>query len=130
VIDYTAEDPMNGSERYDVILDIGGNTPLRRLRRAMTRTGRLVFVGGENGGDWTGGFGRQLLAFALSPFVRQRFVMLASKEHHAHLDRLAALVDLGKVAPHIDRRVPLGGLVEAMHDLEAGRIRGKVVIAP
>jgi NADPH:quinone reductase-like Zn-dependent oxidoreductase len=130
VIDYTAEDFADGSATYDAILDVGGGTSLRRLRRALTPTGRLVFVGNEYGGDWTAGFGRQLLALALSPFVRQRFVILAAKEHHSHLEKLAAFVDLGQVAPVIDRRVPLAGLVPALHDLEAGRIRGKVVIAP
>jgi len=130
VIDYTAEDFADGTATYDAIVDIGGGTSLRRLRRALTPTGRLVFVGNEHGGDWTAGFGRQLLALVLSPFVRQRFVVLAAKEHHSHLEKLAALVDLAQVAPFIDRRVPLAGLVPALHDLQAGRIRGKVVIAP
>ena len=130
VIDYTTEDFAEGSTTYDAILDIGGGTSLRRLRRAMTPTGRLVFVGNEHGGDWTAGFGRQIWAKAISPFVRQRFAILAAKEHHTHLEKLAAFVDRGQVAPFIDRRVPLAGLVSALLDLEAGRVRGKVVIAP
>ena len=48
VIDYTREDFAEG--RYDVILDIGGNSSLRRLRRALTAKGTLVLVGGEGGG--------------------------------------------------------------------------------
>ena len=62
VIDYTEEDFTDGSGRYDLILDIGGNTRLSRLRRALTTTGTLVIVGGENKGNWTGGFGRSLRA--------------------------------------------------------------------
>ena len=130
VIDYAAEDFADGSATYDAILDIGGGTSLRRLRRALTPAGRLVFVGNERGGDWTAGMGRQLLALALSRFVRQRFVILAAKEHHSHLEKLAAFVERGQVTPIIDRRVPFAGLVPALHDLEAGRIRGKVVVAP
>lgn len=39
VIDYTREDFADGSQRYDLILDIAGDSPLRRLRRALTPQG-------------------------------------------------------------------------------------------
>src|SRR5215212_9611984 len=39
VIDYTREDFAEGDQRYDVILDIGGNSSLARLRRALTPEG-------------------------------------------------------------------------------------------
>lgn len=128
VLDYAAQDVVDGSVRYDLILDIGGNTPLRRLRRALTPTGRLVFVGGENGGDWTAGFGRQLGAFALAPFVKQRFIMLMNKEHYSGLERLAALVLEGKLRPLIDRRIGLAAVPDALRALEAGEVSGKVAI--
>ncbi len=128
VIDYTQRDFADGALRYDLVLDIGGNTPLARLRRTLTRTGRLVFVGGEQGGDWSAGFGRQLRAFALAPFVRQRFVMLMSREHFADLERLSALVEAGRLAPVIDRRCPLSSVADAMRDLEMGKVCGKVVV--
>jgi NADPH:quinone reductase-like Zn-dependent oxidoreductase len=129
VIDYTRHDFADGATRYDLVLDIGGNTPLPRLRRALTETGRLVFVGGENGGDFTAGFGRQLQALALAPFVRQRFVMLMSREHFSDLERLATLVEAGKLAPVIDRRCPLASVAEALRDLEAGKVCGKVAVS-
>ena len=40
VIDYTRDDFADGTQRYDLILDIGGNAPLSRLRRALTPPGR------------------------------------------------------------------------------------------
>ena len=54
VIDYTRDDFADGDQRYDLILDIGGNAALSRLRRALTPTGTLVIVGGEERGRWTG----------------------------------------------------------------------------
>ena len=35
VIDYTREDFAQAGRRYDVIVDIGGNASLARLRRAL-----------------------------------------------------------------------------------------------
>jgi NADPH:quinone reductase-like Zn-dependent oxidoreductase len=128
VIDYTEDDFTDGSRRYDLILDIGGNTPLSRLRRALTPTGTLVIVGGENKGNWTGGFGRSLRAPILSLFVRQRLTMLASKEQHADLESLTELIEAGKVAPSIESTYPLDQARDAMRHLEAGTVRGKVVI--
>ena len=54
VIDYTHEDFADGKQRYDLILDIGGNPSLSRLRRALTPKGTLVIAGGETGGRWLG----------------------------------------------------------------------------
>jgi NADPH:quinone reductase-like Zn-dependent oxidoreductase len=49
VIDYTAHDFLDGTTRYDLIIDIGGRDAVRRLRRALTRTGTLVITGCEAG---------------------------------------------------------------------------------
>ena len=70
VVDYTREDFAKGEQRYDVILDIGGNSSLSRLRGVLTPKGRLIIMGGETSGRWLGGSDRQIRALALSPFVR------------------------------------------------------------
>src|SRR5207244_2633257 len=71
VLDYTREDFADGRTKYDVILDIAGNSSLSRLRRALSPRGTLVLVGGEDGDILTGGMGRQLRALLISPFIRQ-----------------------------------------------------------
>lgn len=128
VVDYRHEEFADGRERYDLIVDVGGNTPVSRLRRAMTPRGRLVFVGNELGGDWTGGFGRPLGAMLLGLFVKQRFMMLTSKEHYSSLERVAALAEAGHIRPAIDRRIALADVPAAIADLEAGRVRGKIAV--
>ncbi len=128
VIDYSREDFADGVERYDLILDIGGNSHLSRLRQALTPKGTLVIVGGENGGKWTGGFGRQIRAVGLSMFVGQRLTMLASKEHHTHIEAVSQFIEDGQVAPIVDRTYPLAEVPDAMRHLEAGRARGKIAI--
>jgi len=72
VIDYTHVDFAESEQRYHVILDIGGNSSLSRLRRALTPEGTLVIVGGETDGRWLGGTDRQLRAHMLSEFVGQK----------------------------------------------------------
>src|ERR671913_470208 len=72
VIDYKRENFAEGDERYDVILDIGGNSTFARLRRALASPGTLLLVGGEGGGRRLGGTDRQLRAMMLSPFVSQK----------------------------------------------------------
>ena len=127
VIDYTREDFADGTRRYDLILDIGGSTPVRQLRRALRPRGTLVFVGGENSGNLTG-LGRQLRGALVSPFLRQRLVLLMAKERAADLERLSGLIEDGKLVPSVDRSYPLEEAPDAMRLLEEGRVRGKVVI--
>jgi NADPH:quinone reductase-like Zn-dependent oxidoreductase len=128
VIDYTEQDFADGTRRYDLVLDIGGNASLSRLRRALTATGTLVIVGGEEGGRWTGGIGRQLRALALSPFVRQRLTLQVTKEHHRDLEPLARLIEAGTVTPSVGRTYELAEVADSLRDLEAGEARGKLAI--
>ncbi len=128
VIDYTREDYLDGSHRYDLVLDIGGNNRLSRLRRALSPTGTLVIVGGEEGGNLTGGFDRQIRALVLSMLVSQRLTMLASKERYTDLEALSPLIEDGLVTPVIDKTYSLAEVPAAMGHLEAGRAKGKIAI--
>jgi NADPH:quinone reductase-like Zn-dependent oxidoreductase len=87
-----------------------------------------VIVGGEDGGDLTGGMNRTLRALALSAVSRQRFANFINKERASDLERLTGLIDAGQVTPSIDRTYPLDQVPEAMRHLEAGLVRGKVAI--
>lgn len=127
VIDYSQDDFADGDRQYDLILDIGGNSTLSRLRRALTPNGTLVIVGGEDRGRWIG-MDRQLRALALSPFVGQRLTTFGPKEHYTVLERLTELIDDGQVVPVVEQTYPLGEMPDAMRDLRAGRARGKLVI--
>jgi NADPH:quinone reductase-like Zn-dependent oxidoreductase len=128
VVDYTAHGVTDGSRRYDVILDLGGNTPLRELRRILDPRGALVIVGGESKGNVTGGLGRGLRAPLWSLVLGQQMSMLASNERHPSLEEVSQLIDGGKVTPTIDRTFPLAQARAAMRHLESGQARGKIVI--
>jgi NADPH:quinone reductase-like Zn-dependent oxidoreductase len=128
VIDYTREDFAGGQQRYDAILDVGGNASLSRLRRALTSKGTLVIAGGETEGRWLGGTDRQLRALVLSPFVGQKLGTFISRENHEDMVVLKELIEAGKVTPVIDRAYPLSDVPDAIRYLREGRARGKVVI--
>src|ERR671921_1308331 len=128
VIDYTQEDFAEDDQRYDLIVDIGGNSSLARLRHALTPEGTLVIVGGEGGGRWLGGLQRQLWATMLSPFVSQKLGTFVSTPSHEDLLVLGELVESGKLTPVIDRTYPLAEVPEAMRYLEGGHAKGKVLI--
>jgi NADPH:quinone reductase-like Zn-dependent oxidoreductase len=128
VIDYTREDFAGGGQRYDVILDIGGNSSLARLRRALAPRGTLVITGGETDGRWLGGTDRQLRALVLSPFVGQKLGTFISSENHEDMIVLKERIESGKVTPVIDRNYPLSEVPEAIRYLEEGHATGKVVI--
>jgi NADPH:quinone reductase-like Zn-dependent oxidoreductase len=130
VIDYTREDFTDGSRRWDVIIDTAGRRPLRKLRRALTPKGTLVIVGGDGGGNWTGGFGRQMLrAPLLSLFSGQRIEPLTAKRNRDDLEALRALIEEGTLSPVVDRAFALTDVDGAIRYLASGHPRGKVVVA-
>jgi len=128
VVDYTRDDFADGEHRYDAILDIGGNSRLSHLRRALAPDGRLVIVGGETDGRWLGGTDRQLRAQLLSPLVSQKLGTFIASENSEDLMVLRELLEAGKIAPAIDRTYPLSDVPAAMRHLIEGHARGKVVV--
>jgi NADPH:quinone reductase-like Zn-dependent oxidoreductase len=129
VIDYTRQDFTAGARRWDVIIDTAGRRPLSQLRRALTPNGTLVIVGGDGGGNWTGGFFRGVLRAPLvSKFVGQKLMGLATKERAEDLQAVSELIDAGKVKPIVDRTYPLIEAPDAIRYLEKGHPKGKIVI--
>jgi hypothetical protein len=77
-----------------VILDVGGNASLSRLRSTPTPKGTLVIAGGETDGRWLGGTDRQLRALALSPFVGHKLGSFISRENREDLVVLKELIEV------------------------------------
>ncbi len=127
VVDYLRQDFADGVHRYDLIIDIAGNSSLSRLRRALTPSGTAVIVGGESKGNLTGGIDRRA-GHDRDPFINQRLTGLASKERASDCEILAAHLAAGTVTPSIDRTYPLDQVRSAMRHLESGKVRGKIAI--
>lgn len=129
VLDYARDDFADGTRTYDLILDIGGGSSLKRLRRALKPRGTVVFVGSENAGSITG-MGRQLRGALLSLLVRQRLAILMARERASDLEQLTEHLEAGRVIPTLADSYPLDQARTAMELLESGKVRGKVVIIP
>jgi len=128
VVDYSLEDFTATGTRYDLILDIGGNTSLSRLRQALTPKGTLVIVGGETSGKWLGGTDRQVRAMVLSMFVSQKLGTFIAAVKQEDLLVLAQLAESGQLTPAVDRTFSLDEAPKAIRHLDEGHARGKVVV--
>jgi NADPH:quinone reductase-like Zn-dependent oxidoreductase len=128
VVDYTQTDLTELDDRFDLIVDIGGRNPLSKLRHVLTPTGTLVIVGGEDGGRFTGGIGRNLRAVLSSMFTKQRLTFFISSESRQYIDPLVEMVASGEVTPAIGRQARLDETADAVREIEAGTATGKTVI--
>lgn len=130
VIDYKREaiDARGGG--YDVVLDIAGNRSVRELRQVLAPKGRLVFVGGEDGGPLLGGLGRQVRARVVGWFTGQRMAGMLARPNAEAIEELLAVHRAGGLAPVVTRRYYLDGARQALADIGAGRITGKAVVVP
>ncbi|MGB0112132.1 MAG: NAD(P)-dependent alcohol dehydrogenase [Ilumatobacteraceae bacterium] len=129
VIDYQTTPVQAISDRFDLIVDIGGRTAVRTLRRLLVDRGTLVIVGGEDGGKLTGGIGRNLRAVMMSPVVEQRLTFFISSATREYIDPLVEMLAAGDVVAAIGQRSPLVDTAAAIRAIEAGTAQGKTVIS-
>jgi NADPH:quinone reductase-like Zn-dependent oxidoreductase len=125
VIDYTRDDFARSGQRHDLILAVNGSRSIFDYRRALKPGGRYVAAGGS--------IGQVLQAIAIGPllsrFGRQKMSFMGiAKTNQPDLLILKALLEVGTVAPVIDKTFPLSETAAAMRYLAEGHARGKVVL--
>ena len=127
VIDYTREDFSKRPEKYDLIVDVGGDRSVGAMRRALAPGGRMIMPGAGRGrlgvlGRIVGGFVRTRLGQPVKFFY-------AGGPYLEQLATLRDLIEAGKVRPLIDRTYPFGDIPAAIAYVATERARGKVVIS-
>jgi NADPH:quinone reductase-like Zn-dependent oxidoreductase len=127
VIDYKKEDYTESSERYDLVVDMVGNHPLRRNLHVLEPNGSLVLVGGGKG-DWIEPMKGPINALLLDKFVEQRVVSMLARLDADDLAELAGLMETQAIKPVIDRQFSLSETPAALEYSETGRARGKIII--
>jgi NADPH:quinone reductase-like Zn-dependent oxidoreductase len=120
VIDYTKEDFTRCGERYDVIIDTAGTSPLSRCEGSLAEGGRLLVV--------LGSLPEMLRAPWVSLTTKKRVIGGVASWGVEDLRFLAALAEGGEFSPVIDRRYRFEEMVEAHRHVDAGHKRGNVVV--
>lgn len=135
LIDYTQEDFVQGSQRYDLIFDVASNLRFSDCKQVLTPTGKYLVIGhdhyGTQGRSLFGSIPKMFRLMAQTPFTDHlpdtRFSMPDKRELMATLsDALAA----GEITPVIDKVFPLEDAAAAIRYLVAGQARGRIVITP
>ena len=128
VIDYTSGDFTRTAQRYDIVLDTGGNRALGDLRRLLGPGGTLVLIGGEGGNRVLGSTSKWIQALVIAPFVGQRLRPLSTAPNKKDLLLVRGLIESGKIVPVIDRAFALKDVPDAFRYLKKRSGRGKIVI--
>ena len=112
--------------RYDLLIDNVGNKTIADYKAVLKPRGTCVVVGYTSNsllvhhmfkGPWASATGKQKIG-----------LMGSAKTNKKDMSSLKELIEAGKVKAVIDRRYTLSEVPEAMHYLETGHARGKLVI--
>jgi NADPH:quinone reductase-like Zn-dependent oxidoreductase len=137
VIDYAREDYLQGSERYDVILDVASILPQTKYKHVLTPTGRYTPIGHAHYGKASHFNGRLfgsmpyfvglLLRALLDPKQRKQIRIRSKLEI---MNELRALLEAGALTPVVGKTYSLRDVTTAMAELEEGRTVGRLIITP
>ncbi len=120
VIDYTQGDFAEGAGDFDIVFDVVGRAPYRRVARLLRPGGRYVVANPHTAqlirGFWASLTGDKKMIFS-SGAVRDE-----------HLRAVTELVETGALRPIIDRRYPLEQMAEAHRYAETEQKLGNIVI--
>lgn len=122
VLDYRTTSPAD-LPHFDVVLDTVG-TELPAYRRLLTRAGRMVAIAFDTDHPLTS------LSYIVgsTAFGPRRVRFFSGNPQADLLAELSRLTDNGTLRPVVDTVFPLAKIAEAHRALEAGGIRGKLVI--
>jgi len=128
VIDYTTSDYTRSGERYDWILAVDAHHGILEVRRALARNGVYLTLGGS---AWPILSAIVVGAVATAATSKRTGLMLWWKPfHRPDVERLETLMQDGAIKPAIDRTFALDDVVGALHWVDDGHARGKVLVVP
>jgi NADPH:quinone reductase-like Zn-dependent oxidoreductase len=139
VIDYKKEDFESILRDYDVVLNSQDSSTLEQSLRILKPGGKLISISGppdkgfakEIGLSWPLQLIMSLLSFKVRRKAKRQHVdysFLFMRAEGSQLGQITALIDAGIIQPVVDKVFPFEQTNEALHYVESGRAKGKVVI--
>ncbi|MGG4410726.1 NAD(P)-dependent alcohol dehydrogenase [Niallia taxi] len=124
VIDYTEEDVVKKSKKYDLVLDVVGNRSIFKWKQIINPDGKYVMIGG-----YTSLILHLLfMGRLIHKKENKKMGLLIHKPSKEDQDFLRDLYVAGKLVPIIDKRYSLSQVSEAINYLGEGQAKGKVII--
>lgn len=140
VVDYKKDDFEKMLRGYDVVLNSLGKDTLEKSLAVLKPGGRLISISGPPDPDFArqNGLGwplRQVMR-VLSSGIRRKskrlgvsYSFLFMTANGGQLEKITSLIEAGDIRPVVDRVFPFEKTNEALDHVQAGRAKGKVVIA-
>lgn len=120
VIDYTEGDFTDGAGDFDIVFDVVGRAPFRRIARLLRPGGRYVVANPHTA---------QLIRGLWTSLTSDRKLIVSSGAATSeHLRTLTDLLEAGELRPVVDRRYPLEQTAEAHRYAETEQKLGNLVI--
>lgn len=120
VIDYTKEDFTKNGQPYDLIFDVKTTRSPFDYKRALSRNGTYVTVGGKTL--------RLLQTALLGKLTGKSEMHVVGYKANKDLGYLVELFETGHLKPVIDKFFPLEKTAEAFRYFGEGSFKGKIVI--
>lgn len=128
VLDYNSDDVLDTDQPYDAVLDNAGSVRIREWKRITRKGGAILPNSGADGPDG-GALMRVVKAALHNLFTTHRIKTFYAVVTTERLERLADLVESGKVTPLIDSLYAWEHAADAMERVASHHARGKVVVA-
>ena len=135
VLDYTRDNLIEKASGYDLVLDAVGSGVWPASLHVLRRGGRLITltlpIPQQKSGKLR--FFSSAMAGLVSGSVRalisgKRLMVMHVQPRGAELEKIAELIESGKVRPVVEKVFPLDQIADAHRLSEAGHVRGKLVI--
>lgn len=128
VIDYTAHEFTDGSERYDVILDNVLNHPPKAVARLLAPGGVFIPNSLGNTGGLLAGLPRVARAMVMGKGRRTKVGFVSVTVRRDDLNALVRLLESGEIRVVLDRTYPFEEAASAIGHVLAHHASGKVAI--